>query len=78
METRMAVGTRLAIRAKGPYRLVIVAVLVALAALGFEFQQNPETPGRLTAPENDFRLPVANPPLEIDRPDLIGEPRIDE
>jgi hypothetical protein len=26
----------------------------------------------------DYRMPVANPVLEPDRPDLIGEPRIDE
>lgn len=26
----------------------------------------------------DYRMPVANPVLDPDRPDLIGEPRIDE
>jgi hypothetical protein len=26
----------------------------------------------------EYRMPVANPVLEPDRPDLIGEPRIDE
>ena len=53
-------------------------LLVCLLALSYvvtaQFQHAEPEPGA----ETDYRAPVANPVLEPDRPDLIGEPRIDE
>mgnify|MGYP001814082913 CR=1 FL=1 len=53
-------------------------LLVCLLALSYvvtgQFQRTEPEAGV----ETDYRAPVANPVLEPDRPDLIGEPRIDE
>ena len=65
------------------FRLVLV--LVALAGLGVaaikyfdHLDQDPaQDPAQEPVPP-DYRLPVANPPVEPDRPDLLEEPRIDE
>jgi len=58
-------------------RFTLALVLVALAALGFEIYKYFDDRDRNEATA-DFRMPTANPILEEDRPDLIGEPRIDE
>ena len=58
-------------------RFTLALVLVALAALGFEIYRYFEDQDRNEV-TYDVRMPVANPILEEDRPDLIGEPRIDE
>ena len=50
---------------------------MALAALGFEIYQYFDDQDRNDV-QPDYRMPMANPILEEDRPDLIGEPRIDE
>ena len=61
------------------FRLVLV--LVAVAALGVAafkyFDHLAQDPAQEPVPP-DYRLPVANPPVEPDRPDLLEEPRIDE
>ena len=59
-------------------RITLLGVLVALAALGFglfEYASDRGNEGQLHA---DYRTPVANPPVEPDRPDLLEEPRIDD
>ena len=54
------------------------ALLVCLLALSYfvagQYQRAEPEP----AVGSDYRAPVPNPELEPDRPDLIGEPRIDE
>lgn len=59
-------------------RFTIALVVVALAALGFEIFKYFDVRSAEQAVTADYRLPVANPPLEPDRPDLIEEPRIEE
>ena len=59
-------------------RLRIVLILISVIALGlvaFLFG-GAETNSGNTADE--FRLPIQKPVLEHDRPDLIGEPGMDE
>ena len=54
--------------------LLLVSLLLASCQPGSppaNQEPGPET-------NSDLRAPVANPVLEPDRPDLIGEPRIDE
>jgi len=62
---------------KATNRFTLALVLVALAALGFEIYRYFDVQDRNEV-TSDVRMPVANPILEDDRPDLIGEPRIDE
>jgi hypothetical protein len=52
--------------------------LVALAVLGFVVFKFVDGRGNESQLHADFRAPVANPPVEPDRPDLLEEPRIDE
>ncbi len=55
-----------------------LAVLVALAALAFmlnDYVKDQRDQRQLRA---DYRAPVANPPVEPDRPDLFEEARIEE
>ena len=54
--------------------IILLAGVVALAFLLLD-SLAPETTCQVPA---ETRMPVANPLLEPDRPDLIGEPRIDE
>ena len=58
-------------------RFTLAIVLVALAALGFEIYRYFDDQDRNEV-TTDYRMPTANPILEEDRPDLIGEPKIDE
>ena len=62
---------------KATNRFTLALVLVACAALAFEIYKYFDAQNRAVV-TSDFRMPVANPILEEDRPDLIGEPRIDE
>ena len=58
--------------------LVLVLALVAFAVLGFvifEYGDDRDAERRLHV---DDRMPVADPPLDPNRPDLFEEPRIDE
>ena len=59
-------------------RFKLVLALVAFAALGIvvlEYVDDRRHQRRLHA---DDRIPVANPPVDPNRPDLFEEPRIDE
>ena len=58
-------------------RFTLALVLVALAALGFEIYKYFDDQDRNEV-TSDYRMPVANPILEEDRPDLIGEPQFEE
>ena len=57
-----------------PIRLLSALILLVLFTLSilvyrdFTIEQDPEE-------SEDYRMPLTNPPLEPDRPDLIGEPR---
>jgi len=53
-------------------------VVAVLAALGYGAYTRLETRESSANPEDILHMPVANPPNDPDRPDLIGEPRIDE
>lgn len=59
-------------------RFTLALVLVALAALGFELYKYFDVRPTDQTVRSDYRMPVANPPLEPERPDLIEEPKIDE
>jgi len=57
-------------------RFTLALVIVALAALGFEVYKYFDSPDReqqLLSNDrmSNHRMPIANPPLEPDRPDLI-------
>jgi hypothetical protein len=54
--------------------LLLICLLASSYVVTAQFQR--AEPG--TGVETNYRAPVANPVLEPDRPDLIGEPRIDE
>ncbi len=58
-------------------RMMRLVVLVALAALAFmlnDYIKDQRDQRQLRA---DYRVPVANPPVEPDRPDLFEEPKIE-
>ena len=63
---------------KATNRFTLALVLVALAALGFEVYKYFDVRDREQQASTGFRMPVANPPLEPDRPDLIEEPKIED
>lgn len=56
-------------------RLIALLGLAALVFMLFGYVEDQRDRQQLRA---DFRVPVANPPVEPDRPDLFEEPRIDE
>ena len=58
--------------------MILIAAVVALAAAGFAVVNAVNEGGDLRQPNEDLRAPVANPPVEPDRPDLYEEPRIDD
>lgn len=55
-----------------------LVVLVALAALAFVLSDHVTDQRDQRQLRADYRAPVANPPVEPDRPDLFEEPRIEE
>ena len=59
-------------------RFITILLLVAMAALGFVILEYVDDRGHEQQLPADFRAPVANPPIDPNRPDLIEEPRIDE
>ena len=60
------------------FRLRSLILLAGAAVISYGIYSHFKV--RTTAPQSatDIRMPIANAPLEPDRPDLIGEPRIDE
>lgn len=56
-------------------KLKWTTIVLALVVLGVASYRAMKSPTEMSVPENELRMPVANPPLEPDRPDLIGEPR---
>lgn len=55
-------------------RALMLAALIAFAFAAFEVADERGDKSHLRP---DYRAPVANPPVEPDRPDLLEEPRID-
>jgi hypothetical protein len=55
--------------------MLIVIALLALSIALYRLNNSRSVPVETT---QDLRMPVTNPPLEPDRPDLIGEPRINQ
>lgn len=60
------------------YRQAAAIVMLALAIIGFGIYGYLVASESPAVSENTLRIPLVNPTLEPDRPDLIGEPRIDE
>ena len=54
------------------------AILIALAAAGFALYQQLETSDVAEPHQNNLYMPVVDPILEPDRPDLIGDSLADE
>ena len=54
----------------------VVAATVILMLVAFFSSQSERPERQSVTPGSDRQLPVTNPPLEPDRPDLIGEPKI--
>ena len=59
-------------------RFNLLLALVGLIALGFVVFDYDGDSNREEEMQADYRAPVANPPVEPDRPDLFEEPIIDE
>jgi len=59
-------------------RFKLVLALVAFAVLGFGVFENADDRGLERRLHVDARMPVADPPVDPNRPDLFEEPRIDE
>ena len=53
-------------------------VLVILLALFHAFTGPAETQSPAAGQGDEIRMPVSNPPLEPNRPDLFREPRVDD
>ena len=64
--------------AKAANRFTLALLLVALLALAFEVFRYFDMREREQTALSSYQLPVANPLLEPDRPDLLAEPRIEE
>jgi len=61
-----------------PASLLLALLLLAAAAFSWYLaREAPQAPPPGPLP-GEARIPVANPPLEPDRPDLFEEPRIEE
>ena len=68
-------------RQRGPFsprRAGMAAILVAIAAAAYLLLQTAGTPGTVEPRGNDLYMPVVDPILEPDRPDLIGDSLADE
>ena len=59
-------------------RLKTAILLAGMAIVAFAVYRHVFTDAPPPADVQELRMPVANPELEPERPDLIGEPRIDE
>lgn len=59
------------------YRKLVVALIALLATAILLHRQFPDVDLQ-AVPDSDRQMPVSNPPLDPNRPDLIGEPRIEE
>lgn len=57
-------------------RFSLLLALVGLIALGFVIFDYDGDSSREAELQADYRAPVANPPVEPDRPDLFEEPTI--
>jgi hypothetical protein len=54
-------------------RLRLAILLAAIAGLGFGLYRHFWAPNQPAIPANSFQIPISNPPIEPDRPDLLGE-----
>ncbi len=59
-------------------RIRLGLVWVAVVVLGFVIFEFVDDLSHEKNPHADYRVPVANPPVDPNRPDLFEEPRIDE
>ena len=59
-------------------RLRTVILLAGMTIVAYTVYRHVITDAPPPADVQELRMPVANPLLEPERPDLIGEPRIDE
>lgn len=59
-------------------RLRTAIILAAVAAMGFGLYRHFEVANEPAKPESRPYMPIADPPVDPNRPDLIGEPRIGE
>jgi hypothetical protein len=53
-------------------------LLAGAAVIAYGVYTRVSEHGDVPEAASDIRVPITNAPLEPDRPDLIGEPRIDE
>jgi hypothetical protein len=58
--------------------LRLAAVLFALVAVAILLSRKTDDDIQPAIPDSDRQLPITNPPVDPNRPDLLGEPRIDE
>jgi hypothetical protein len=56
-----------------PIRAITAAILLALAGAGFTIYQKFGTTAAEGPAQNNLYMPVVDPVLEPDRPDLIGD-----
>ena len=59
-------------------RFTLALALIALAALAFEVYKYFDARKRELLLPSQLQMPVANPPVDPNRPDLFEEPRIEE
>jgi hypothetical protein len=59
-------------------RLKTALVLLALVAGGFAIYQMLDSQDTANSAQNELYMPIADPALEPDRPDLIGDSLSDE
>jgi hypothetical protein len=59
-------------------RLTLALVLIALSWIGVEGYKYFGDANEKHGISGEVHIPIANPPLEPDRPDLIEEPKIKE
>ena len=60
------------------YQRAVAIILVVLTSIGYGVYRHSQTVYPLAIPANTPRIPIADPLVEPDRPDLIGESRHDE
>ena len=60
------------------FRMRPVVLLIGAAIISYGLYRHFSATVADTSAATDIRMPITNAPLEPDRPDLIGEPRIDE